>query len=348
MIARRFRFRFRRLAAPLGVAVLGLGLAGCSNRSTDAATVTYHDAGGDHTVHITRDELTRQLNALLSNEGFVTELKSSSIFPNVDGTASTDQELSSRWLTTLVNQAAVDAEFESAKLTLTSDDVTQAKADQAQSFTQAVLNGFSTKFSNQLIDSDARLFAVYRYYGTCPSGRFVSHILLKTKAQADAELALIKSGQVAFTDVAKAQSTDTTSGKVGGALGCLTPGEFIPVFEDAAQSAPLGTVIGPVHSQFGYHLILVRKWDPVGDKAYAQTLTQAASAVLAARINALKVVVDPRYGSWGKTAPDANGNTGFAVIPPTRPNPRVCRESGATCAGPTTTTTTTVAPLPTG
>ncbi len=343
------RIRLRRLAVPLVVGVMGLGLAGCSNKSTDAATVEYHDANGDHVVHITRDEFTAELTHLTSNEQFVQELKSTGNFPNVDGTGSTDQQLSSLWLTQLINQVAVDAEFENAKLTLTTDDIGTGTTDEENLFTKAVFDAFPKAYATTLVDRGARTRALLSYFETCPSGRFVSHILLKTKAQADAELALINSGQVTFTDVAKAQSTDSTSGKVGGALGCLSPGEFIPVFEDAAQGAPLGTVIGPVHSQFGYHLILVRKWTAADVATYGgQALAQAASAVVAARIEAMHVTVDPRYGTWGKSAPDANGNTGFAVIPPTPPNPRVCRDAGDTCAGPTTTTTTTVAPVPSG
>ena len=36
-----------------------------------------------------------------------------------------------------------------------------------------------------------------------------------------------------------------------------TPGEFVPAFQTAADAAPFDTPIGPVHSQFGYHVILV-------------------------------------------------------------------------------------------
>jgi peptidyl-prolyl cis-trans isomerase C len=331
MIARRFRL----LAVPVIMASIGLG--GCSSRLSDAATVTFHDAGGDHTVHISRSELDAELHDLLANARFVQALRSSSLFPNVAGDASTDQELSSRWLTTLVRQTAVDAEAESARVAVTADDTKNATTDQDNSFSQPVFAAFSKTFASKLIDRDARLFAVYRYYQTCPSGRFLSHILVTTQAQADAALARIRAGQK-FDVVARALSIDTTSGTRGGALGCLAPGEFVPEFQNAAEAAPLGVVTGPVHTQYGYHLILERRWDPVGDQQFAQALTQAAGAVLTARLKALHVWVNPRYGAWGEIK-DANGNTGFAVTAPTVPNPRVCREKSAACT-PTTTTTT--------
>jgi hypothetical protein len=335
MIARRCRF----LAVPLVVA--SIGLSGCSSRLSDAATITFRDGNGDHTVHISRSELDEELHDLLANGKFVQALKSSSLFPNIGGDASTDQELASRWLTTLVRQTAVDAEAQSARVAVTPNDTTNAITDQDNSFSQPVFAAFSKSFASKLIDRDARLFAVYRYYQTCPSGRFLSHILLKTKAQADAALARIRAGQK-FDVVARAQSIDTTSGTRGGALGCLAPGEFVPEFQSAAEAAPLDVVTGPVQTQYGYHLILARRWDPVGDQPFAQALTQAAGAVLTARLKALHVWVNPRYGTWGETK-DADGNTSFAVVAPTVPNPRVCREKSAACT-PTTTTTT----VPTG
>jgi hypothetical protein len=336
----------RRVAVLLAVGVVGLGLSGCSSRTSDAATVTYHDNAGDHTAHITRADLDNELQALLSNNLFTKELKASGIFPNVGGKVTTDTQLSTRWLTTLIRQTVVDAEINNGKITVTPTDTAQATQDETTTFTQPVLAAFSKSFTTKLIHRDAQLFAVYRYYQTCPSGRFVSHILVKTKAQADAALAVIRSGEK-FSDIAKTRSTDTTSGKVGGALGCLTPKEFVTEFQSAAETAPLGVVTDPVKTQFGYHLILVRAWSPATDTSYGQALTQAASAVLSARLRDLKVWVNPRYGTWS-AAKDAQGNTNFSVIPPAAPQVRTCREATPACAPATTSTSTTTTAPPAG
>lgn len=338
MIARRFRF----FAVPLVIGVIGLGLSGCSSRLSDAATVTFHDSRGDHTVHVSRSELDQELHDLLANAQFVKELKASGVFPNVQGDATTDPQLSTRWLTTLISQTAIDAEFQSERLEVNPADTAGATTDQANTFSAAIFGAFSKPFSSKLVARRARLFAVYRYYQTCPSGRFVSHLLVKTKAQADAALARIRSGQ-SFAAIATAQSTDTGSGKQGGALGCLAAGEFVPEFQNAADAAPLGVVTGPVKTEFGYHLILVRRWDAAGDKQFAQALTQAASAALTTRLKDLHVWVNPRYGTWGQST-NASGNTGFSVLPPTIPNPRTCREKTAACLPTSTTATTTTVP----
>jgi parvulin-like peptidyl-prolyl isomerase len=334
--------RLRRLAVPLVVGAVALGLTGCDNSTSDAATVTLHDSSGDHVVHISRSELTSEIGQLLANKSFVDELQKSGVFPDVKGTGTTDQQLAGRWLTTLVRQSAVDAEFSSVHAAITAEDTNNAISDQQSNFSQAVFAAFPKAFANKLVDRDARLFAVFRYYQTCPSGRFVSHILLKTEAEANAARQLIQGGET-FANVARTKSIDTTSGKAGGALGCLTPDEFVPPFENAANAAAFGVVTGPVKSQFGYHLILVRRWDPVGDKSYAQALSQAASAILSARLKALKVRVDPRYGTWSEQT-DSSGNAGFAVVPPSVPNPGLCREKNAVCRPTSTTTSTTTVP----
>jgi PPIC-type PPIASE domain len=337
MIARRYR----RVAVGLVVGAIGLGLTGCSSSASDAATVTYRDGSGSHTVHITRSDFEDELHQLLSNPKFEQVLKSGG-YPNLGGTTFTDPSFSTQWLTGLIQQVAFDAEAQSDRVTVTPADTAGGTAHEQSVFTAAaVFDAFSKPFAAKLVGRAARLYAVLRYYQTCPSGRFVSHILLKTKVQADVALRIIQSGQ-SFATVAKQQSTDTGSAQQGGGLGCLTPNEFVAPFEDAANAAPLDVVTGPVKTPFGYHLILVRRWDPVADKSYAQALSQAASVVLRGRIADFHVSVDPRYGTWGKQT-TANG-TQLAVLPPVVPALRTCREKTAACGSPTTATTTTTVP----
>ncbi len=59
-----------------------------------------------------------------------------------------------------------------------------------------------------------------------------------------------------FEEMAKQQSTDTTSAAKGGDLGFIGPGQMVRPFEDAVRAlvAP-GDISEPVESQFGYHII---------------------------------------------------------------------------------------------
>jgi len=337
MIARRYR----RAAIGLVVAAIGLGLTGCSSRASDAATITYHDASGNHTVHITRTDFDDEMHQLVSNTKFTAILKEGGGYANLGGTEYTDQGLSTQWLTSLIEQVAVDTEATRDHLTIAPADTTYGTTQEGQRFTAEVFAAFPKSFADKLVERDARLSSVFRYYATCPSGRFVSHILYKTKVAADVGLRIIQAGR-SFASVAKTQSTDTGSAPQGGALGCLTPSEFVPEFQNAATAAPLDVVTGPVKTQFGFHLILVRRWDSTADAAYAQALQQAAGTALTAQLNDFHVSVDPRYGTWQKVT-SANG-TQFAVVAPKVPALRTCREQTTTCAPPTTTTTTTTVP----
>jgi peptidyl-prolyl cis-trans isomerase C len=49
------------------------------------------------------------------------------------------------------------------------------------------------------------------------------------------------------------------SGQEGGALGEFEPGQMVPEFDRVVFSAPVGTVQGPVKTQFGWHLVEVTK-----------------------------------------------------------------------------------------
>lgn len=60
-----------------------------------------------------------------------------------------------------------------------------------------------------------------------------------------------------FADVAKRESADSASAKLGGSLGKIRKGQMVPAFDQAAFSQPLNTVSEPVLTQFGYHIIKV-------------------------------------------------------------------------------------------
>ncbi|MGL4608157.1 MAG: peptidylprolyl isomerase [Trueperaceae bacterium] len=81
------------------------------------------------------------------------------------------------------------------------------------------------------------------------------HILVETEEEARAIQTDLAGGK-SFKDVAMEKSIDSGSGAQGGDLGCFAKGQMIPVFEEAAFTAPLNEVTEPIQSEFGYHLIL--------------------------------------------------------------------------------------------
>ena len=88
----------------------------------------------------------------------------------------------------------------------------------------------------------------------------------EAKAKAE-ELKKKIAGGEKFEDVAKAESDDTGSGARGGELGAFGRGDMVEEFEKAAFEAKPGDMVGPVRTQFGYHLIKVEahEFRPLAD-----------------------------------------------------------------------------------
>jgi peptidyl-prolyl cis-trans isomerase C len=81
------------------------------------------------------------------------------------------------------------------------------------------------------------------------------HILVKTEAEAASLKKRIAAGE-AFDVLARKHST-CPSGKRGGDLGEVRPGQMVRVIDQVIFKKPLREVHGPVKSQFGYHLVQV-------------------------------------------------------------------------------------------
>jgi peptidyl-prolyl cis-trans isomerase C len=93
---------------------------------------------------------------------------------------------------------------------------------------------------------------------TTPATRCTRHILFnkdqKEKAE-EVKKQLQDGGD--FAALAKQYSQDPGSAEQGGDLGCIGKGETVPNFEEAVFNAKQGEIVGPVETEFGYHLLEV-------------------------------------------------------------------------------------------
>ena len=137
-----------------------------------------------------------------------------------------------------------------------------------------------------------------------------SHILVSAEDDAHAVIHLLDTGGD-FASLAVSVSQDPGSGQSGGSLGCVPLGAFVPTFERAVLGALAEglSLVGPVPSQFGFHVIRideVRTVDPVPFEALGQ---RASAALLQVAGLSREVQVDARYGIWdravGRVAPPA-------------------------------------------
>ena len=98
-----------------------------------------------------------------------------------------------------------------------------------------------------------------RFKDAAPQKEYnAAHILVDSEEKAKDLKKQLDEG-ADFAELAKANSTDTGSGAQGGDLGWFGLGMMVKPFEDAVVAAEPGKATGPVKSDFGWHLVLVKE-----------------------------------------------------------------------------------------
>lgn len=315
-----------RLWVPLlALAVVG---AACSAVREVVATVDGVDIGEERFLD--------ELEQFAGNEEF-RRLTAEGLDWGSEGTA--PAALVADWLNRQIVQVIVDREVGRREVEVTDAQVDAARNAVTQTFAgEAVLDGFDTWFRERLVESDARFIALAEAVGGRVTEADVqaayearrseletacaSHILVETREEADEVKGLLDGG-ADFAALARERSTDTGTAEQGGDLGCNPRGAFVPAFEDAVFSLPVGVVSDPVETAFGFHLVLVASR---GTAAFEEVRAQiqadleaeaneALGAFLFEAIGEADVEVNPKYGTFAVTP------QGSQVIPPEAPAP---------------------------
>ena len=143
----------------------------------------------------------------------------------------------------------------------------------------------------------------------------VRHVLMETVEEADAVLARLEAGEE-FALLA-ADSLDT--GTPEGDLGCSLAVRYVPEFAQASLDAELGVFVGPVETQFGFHVLVVDdRTAPTEEEIKADPqayLTDAESSALwgewfSETLRDAEVTLDEKYGFW----------SAVGIVPPDRPD----------------------------
>jgi parvulin-like peptidyl-prolyl isomerase len=151
-----------------------------------------------------------------------------------------------------------------------------------------------------------------------------SHILISTDKRSDAEAKRMAddieaqlAGGADFAALAKASSDDPGSKDAGGDLGCNAAGAFVPAFDKAVFSQPIGKVGPPVKTRFGYHIIVVRERSQASQDDVASQIGQRAFEAFVVDLtcgSSTKVSVNPRFGRWDRS-PCKDGAFARVVAP---------------------------------
>lgn len=320
--------------------------SGSDSSATTASTakVDYGD-----TVTIDRSEFEKELKALHDNK----QLQAASGGSGLTGAGKNtlDPRLASGWLTFVIQDKLVSHEVEQRRLQVTPAHTEAAKAQMATQFgTEEAVAAFPDWFQERLIERNSRAVALQaalggvdlsedslrKYYDEHKADfslNCVSHILVRSKAEADSTLARLKGGED-FAAVAKAVSLDRGTVPNGGDLDCSPKGAFVPEFDQAASELEVGKLSDPVQTQYGFHILRVRErketsfeesQDQIRTLLNAQSQT-AYRQFLRQSLSSIRVTIDKRYGTFESPAPGQVP----VVVPPQAPQPKTQRSDTGT------------------
>ncbi len=183
------------------------------------------------------------------------------LLPSGDATVpSRIAEIVESWLLT----QAIDFEIHTRGAPITDQDLADA-----EDFFETVASDSRTDDKATLTHTYALSLAVGRWVESeaeqwpdpvLPVILCSNHILLETEEDAIAALERFEAGED-FANLAIELSTGP-SGPGGGDLGCVAQGQFVAEYEEAAYEAAGGDVIGPVQTEFGYHVIQIESLGP--------------------------------------------------------------------------------------
>ncbi len=132
--------------------------------------------------------------------------------------------------------------------------------------------------------------------------REARHILLETEAEADEVVAELADG-ADFAQLAEERSVDPGSGQQGGDLGSAVRGAYVPPFDEAVWNATIGVIVGPVESDFGFHVIEVTgesttAAEDLPQQQAEQLVGEDLARLLDDAFSAADIEVAPGLGVW--------------------------------------------------
>ncbi len=308
-------------------------LAGCGSLTAYAAKVN-----GER---ITRNELDRELNAILGNKAYLEQVDqgiaeetggAGALGPGEDtfNTVFVARVLERRIAFEIVNQ-----EFERRNLELTEKDLEAARKELIDSIEdEKIFEAFPQGYRDELLRFSAQAAvleralsgggkvddaAVRNFYESNRASfqtNCVRHILVPDRGLAATIKDRISKGED-FAAIARAESKDNQgpgggSAARGGDLGCVPKGSLVPPFEAALDTLQPGQVSDPVQTQFGFHVIQLvdrkqRSFEEAAPAIRQQLQQESPNALrnfMAESLAKAEITVNPRYGKFVRNGTD--------------------------------------------
>ncbi len=202
----------------------------------------------------------------------------------------------------LIEQTAIMQEAEGTLTTR--EQIALENEQRAFIANSALTRAAEAALTDENIDEAYAAF-VTEFDGREPTQEFnASHIIVETEEEAQALREQLDGG-ADFAELAREHSTDGAAAS-GGELGWFGLGAMIPEFEEAVVEMEVGSVVGPLETRFGWHLVLLNDTrmssapplDEVREALEANLQREAAQAELtrateAATIERLYEELDP-------------------------------------------------------
>ena len=109
-----------------------------------------------------------------------------------------------------------------------------------------------------------------------------------------------------FAAKAKEFSKDPESAKNGGSLGETADlSQLVPEFANAVKNGKAGDIVGPIKTQFGYHIIYIQSKDPKNDNVakvshilITPTISEASKQKVIKKVQNLKAEIESKKVTW--------------------------------------------------
>ena len=165
-----------------------------------------------------------------------------------------DSSAKAELLDRLIDQEVLSQEAEKAKLDQTQDFKDLMNAFRKQALSSMVLQ---KRLAGRVNTDAAKKFYESNKIRYNTDQVRAQHILLSTEEEAKKIIALAKDPKSDFQSLAEKYSKDPSAKNNRGDVGFITREQFTADFTDVAFRAKVGTVVGPVKTAFGWHVIKV-------------------------------------------------------------------------------------------
>ena len=308
--------------------VAGLLLLGaCSGVSGDvAAVVNGEEIGVDEVEALVRRQLASPQFAELPQDQRVAQVDSlqqqvlQGLIQNEllegaireAGITATDAEVEERWQTEIaLQEGGEEALFALLdEIGLTEEEAREQLASRIRQ------EKFQASFDEQVEISEDELRALYEERRSQYDQVETAHILLETREEAQAVINLLESGQD-FNELAAARSIDPSAQANLGELGSIPVNSLDPEYVEPLRDAEPGEIVGPVETQFGFHVI---RFDGFQTRSFEEVEPELREELAGGRseegyrafvtdlLDRSEVEISSRFGSWDPTT--------AAIVPP--------------------------------